>query len=90
MPLKEENKKRSAQGSYVGPWAQIICPVRGCRFERKKKKREETRAWSQQKRRSPLRRKVGKEGLEGWPETQGKLEDTDDAAAANSASRRSW
>ena len=38
MPLEEENKKRSAQGSYVGPWAQIICPVRGCRFERKKKR----------------------------------------------------
>lgn len=49
MPLKEENKKRSAQGSYVGPWAQIICPMRGCRFERKKKKRQETRAWPQQK-----------------------------------------
>ena len=49
MPLEEENKKRSAQGSYVGPWAQIICPVRGCRFERKKKEREETRAWPQQK-----------------------------------------
>lgn len=39
MPLEEENKKWSAQGSYVGPWAQIICPVRGCRFEKKKREK---------------------------------------------------
>ena len=66
----------------------MICPVRGRRFE--KKKREETRAWPQQRRCHHSEEEPAKKTQEGWPEIQGKPADAGDTAAGKPASRRRW